>query len=84
MDVGNAEFGGRGGLDHALTMYSSPTTASSCAASMTLPGMLVERFAGYHRQSYGGCKVGVGDVVIGAAAARRRVQRRGQGQPHQG
>jgi 4-hydroxybutyryl-CoA dehydratase/vinylacetyl-CoA-Delta-isomerase len=30
--------------------------------------MMVERFAGYHRQSYGGCKVGVGDVVIGAAA----------------
>lgn len=29
---------------------------------------LVERFAGYHRQSYGGCKVGVGDVLIGAAA----------------
>ena len=29
---------------------------------------MVERFAGYHRQSYGGCKVGVGDVVIGAAA----------------
>jgi len=31
-------------------------------------GLLVERFAGYHRQSYGGCKVGVGDVLIGAAA----------------
>jgi 4-hydroxybutyryl-CoA dehydratase/vinylacetyl-CoA-Delta-isomerase len=31
-------------------------------------GMLVERFAGYHRQSYGGCKVGVGDVLIGAVA----------------
>jgi len=30
-------------------------------------GMLVERFAAYHRQSYGGCKVGVGDVLIGAA-----------------
>ena len=30
--------------------------------------MLVERFAGYHRQSYGGCKVGVGDTLIGAAA----------------
>ena len=28
----------------------------------------MERFAGYHRQSYGGCKVGVGDVLIGAAA----------------
>lgn len=31
-------------------------------------GMMVERFAGYHRQSYGGCKVGVGDVLIGASA----------------
>ncbi|MHC4642901.1 MAG: 4-hydroxyphenylacetate 3-hydroxylase family protein, partial [Planctomycetota bacterium] len=31
-------------------------------------GSLVERFSGYHRQSYGGCKVGIGDVLIGAAA----------------
>ncbi len=31
-------------------------------------GRLVASFAGYHRQSYGGCKVGVGDVLIGAAA----------------
>ena len=31
-------------------------------------GKMVERFAGYHRQSYGGCKVGVGDVLIGATA----------------
>jgi len=31
-------------------------------------GMLVERFAGYHRQSYGGCKTGMGDVLIGATA----------------
>ena len=30
--------------------------------------MLVERFAGYHRASYGGCKVGIGDVLIGASA----------------
>ena len=29
-------------------------------------GQLVERFASYHRQSYA-CKVGVGDVLIGAA-----------------
>jgi 4-hydroxybutyryl-CoA dehydratase/vinylacetyl-CoA-Delta-isomerase len=29
-------------------------------------GMLVEKFAAYHRQSYA-CKVGVGDVLIGAA-----------------
>lgn len=31
-------------------------------------GRLVDTFAAYHRQSYGGCKVGVGDVLIGAAA----------------
>ena len=37
-------------------------------------GRLVERFAGYHRQSYGGCKVGVGDVLIGAAAALAEYQ----------
>lgn len=35
--------------------------------------MLVERFAGYHRQSYGGCKVGVGDVLIGAAAVAAEI-----------
>lgn len=29
---------------------------------------LVEYFAGYHRQSYGGCKPGNGDVLIGASA----------------
>jgi 4-hydroxybutyryl-CoA dehydratase/vinylacetyl-CoA-Delta-isomerase len=32
-------------------------------------GMVVERFASYHRQSYGGCKPGIGDVLVGAAAA---------------
>ena len=31
-------------------------------------GMLVERFACYHRQNYGGCKGGVSDIVIGCAA----------------
>ena len=34
-------------------------------------GMLVERFAGYHRQSYA-CKTGVGDVLIGAAKISNR------------
>lgn len=38
------------------------------AGEYDFAGMMVERFAGFHRQSYGGCKVGVGDVVIGAAA----------------
>ena len=36
------------------------------------PEHLRTRFAGYHRQSYGGCKVGVGDE-IGRASCRERV-----------
>jgi 4-hydroxybutyryl-CoA dehydratase/vinylacetyl-CoA-Delta-isomerase len=32
-------------------------------------GLLVERFASYHRQNYGGCKTGVADVLIGATTA---------------
>ena len=43
--------------------------------------MLVERFAGYHRQSYGGCKVGVGDVLIGAAVGYRTESMHGAGSP---
>jgi 4-hydroxybutyryl-CoA dehydratase/vinylacetyl-CoA-Delta-isomerase len=31
-------------------------------------GPMVRTFAAYHRQSHGGCKSGVGDVLIGAAA----------------
>jgi len=34
-----------------------------------MAGELVELFAAQHRASYGGCKVGVGDVLIGAASA---------------
>jgi 4-hydroxybutyryl-CoA dehydratase/vinylacetyl-CoA-Delta-isomerase len=34
-----------------------------------MAGRLVELFAAHHRASYGGCKVGVGDVLIGAAVA---------------
>ena len=39
-------------------------------------GMLVERFAGYHRQSYGGCKVGNRGILIGAAAYPTRHRQR--------
>jgi 4-hydroxybutyryl-CoA dehydratase/vinylacetyl-CoA-Delta-isomerase len=44
------------------------------AGEYAFSGLLVERFAGYHRQSYGGCKAGVGDVVIGAAQALAQLQ----------
>jgi 4-hydroxybutyryl-CoA dehydratase/vinylacetyl-CoA-Delta-isomerase len=32
-------------------------------------GEMVRNFGNYHRHSHGGCKCGVGDVLIGAAAA---------------
>lgn len=32
-------------------------------------GDMVRNFGNYHRHSHGGCKCGVGDVIIGAAAA---------------
>lgn len=67
IDVGNAEFGGV----EALTVFDDvfvPNDRIFLNGEYEYAGMLVERFAGYHRQSYGGCKVGVGDVLIGAAA----------------
>ena len=67
IDVGNHRFGGH----EALMVFDNvfvPWENVFMCGEHEFSGMLVERFAGYHRQSYGGCKVGVGDVLIGAAA----------------
>jgi 4-hydroxybutyryl-CoA dehydratase/vinylacetyl-CoA-Delta-isomerase len=67
MDVGNAAFGGH----EALVVFDDvfvPLERVFMDGEHQFSRVLVERFAGYHRQSYGGCKVGVGDVLIGAAA----------------
>lgn len=67
IDLGNAEFGGH----EALVIFDDvfiPNERIFMCQEYEFAGMMVERFAGYHRQSYGGCKVGVGDVLIGAAA----------------
>ena len=67
IDVGNAKFGGQEALvvlDHVFI----PNEYIFLNGEYEFAGMMVERFAGYHRQSYGGCKVGVGDTLIGAAA----------------
>lgn len=67
LDVGNKNFGGV----EALVIFEDvfvPNERIFLNGETDFAGMLVERFAGYHRQSYGGCKVGVGDVLIGAAA----------------
>jgi 4-hydroxybutyryl-CoA dehydratase/vinylacetyl-CoA-Delta-isomerase len=73
IDVGNRQFGGHETviiLDDVFVPWERVFMAGESAFS----GLLVERFAGYHRQSYGGCKVGVGDVLIGAAQALARYQ----------
>ncbi|NPV91146.1 MAG: 4-hydroxybutyryl-CoA dehydratase [Firmicutes bacterium] len=67
IDTGNVKFGGQ----EVLTVFDNvfvPWERVFMCEEWEFAGMLVERFAGYHRQSYGGCKVGVGDVLIGAAA----------------
>lgn len=67
MDVGNCRYGGH----EALVIFEDvfvPWERVFMCGEYKFAGTLVERFAGYHRQSYGGCKVGVGDVLIGAAA----------------
>jgi len=67
IDLGNNKYGGQ----EALVVFDNvfvPNKNIYMCGEFDFSGMLVERFAGYHRQSYGGCKVGVGDVIIGAAA----------------
>ena len=67
LDVGNYNYGGV----EALTIFDNvfvPNDRIFLNGETEFVGTLVERFAGYHRQSYGGCKTGVGDVLIGATA----------------
>ncbi len=67
IDVGNKNYGGH----EALMVFDNvfvPWENVFMCGEYEFSSAMVERFAGYHRQSYGGCKVGVGDVLIGAAA----------------
>ncbi len=67
IDVGNKMYGGV----EALTVFDHvfiPNENIYLNGETEFAGVLVERFAAYHRNSYGGCKSGVGDVAIGAAA----------------
>ncbi|MDR0828014.1 MAG: 4-hydroxyphenylacetate 3-hydroxylase family protein [Desulfovibrio sp.] len=66
IDTGNITYGGQ----EAVVVFENtfiPWDRVYMCGEVDFSGMLVERFAGYHRQSYGGCKVGNGDVLIGAA-----------------
>ncbi|MBQ3436999.1 MAG: 4-hydroxyphenylacetate 3-hydroxylase family protein [Fusobacterium sp.] len=67
LDRGNPKFGGH----EALVVFDDvfvPNERIFMCGEYEFSNSLVERFAGFHRQSYGGCKVGVGDVLIGATA----------------
>jgi 4-hydroxybutyryl-CoA dehydratase/vinylacetyl-CoA-Delta-isomerase len=68
IDVGNYNFGGH----ETLTVFDNvfvPRERVFMDGEYDFSIMLVERFAAYHRQSYGGCKPGIADVLIGAAAS---------------
>lgn len=67
IDVGNSQYGGHEALMVFDNLFIPWENVLMCG-EYEFSGALVERFAAYHRQSYGGCKVGVGDVLIGAAA----------------
>jgi len=68
VDAGSPTYGGQ----EALMIFEDvfvPADMIFMNGETELAGLLVDLFASYHRQSYGGCKVGNGDVAIGAAAS---------------
>ncbi len=67
MDLGNIRYGGQ----EAMIIFDDvfvPWERVFMAGEHEFSYPLVNAFSAYHRQSYGGCKAGVGDVLIGAAA----------------
>ena len=67
LDIGNYKYGGQ----EIFVIFEDvfvPKENIFMKGEVEFSGELVNRFGGFHRQSYGGCKVGVGDVLIGAAA----------------
>ncbi|MBW2616949.1 MAG: 4-hydroxybutyryl-CoA dehydratase [Deltaproteobacteria bacterium] len=67
-DTGNLYYGGC----ESMVVFDDvfvPEERIFMKGEYPFAGRLVELFAVHHRASYGGCKVGVGDVLIGATAA---------------
>ncbi len=68
IDCGNAKYGIVGG--ETLIIFDNvfvPWDRVFMCGEYDFTGQLVETFAGFHRSNYGGCKVGLADVVTGAA-----------------
>jgi 4-hydroxybutyryl-CoA dehydratase/vinylacetyl-CoA-Delta-isomerase len=75
IDQGNATYGVVGG--EALVIFDDvfvPWERVFMCGESEFAGLLVERFTGYHRQNYGGCKSGALDVLVGATLALAEVQ----------
>ena len=67
LDVGNVKFSGQ----EAMIIFEDvfiPNDRIFMDGEFDFASLLIERFTAYHRRSYV-CKSGVGDVLIGAAAA---------------
>lgn len=67
IDIGNAQYAGQ----EAMVIFDNVFVANEhifMDGEYDFAALLVERFTAYHRRSYV-CKSGVGDVLIGAAAA---------------
>ena len=67
LDQGNWKYGGQ----EAVVLFEDvrvPIERVFMDGQTDWTRALVEYFAGHHRHSYGGCKPGNGDVLIGAAA----------------
>ena len=67
IDLGNARYSGQ----EAMIIFDDvfvPWERVFMAGEYEFAWPLVNMFSAYHRQSYGGCKTGVGDVLIGATA----------------
>jgi len=72
-DLGNLHYAGC----EAMVIFDNvfvPAERIFMNGEYQFAGRLVELFASNHRASYGGCKVGVGDVIIGATAALAEMQ----------
>jgi len=69
IDTGNSEYAIVGG--ETLTILNDvfvPWDRVFMCGEYQYAQEYVETFAAYHRQNYGGCKVGLSDVIIGSAA----------------
>lgn len=75
IDQGNPTYGVVGG--EALVIFDNvfvPHERVFVLDETEFAGTIVERFTGYHRQNYGGCKSGNLDVLIGATVTVAEMQ----------